>query len=127
MAIQYRAAGDAYVGTLAEFMASKRKFRKGSILIPTDSNQIRFATGNKKFSEEISFAAGALGKAANVAAFGAVTALPAVAGVFADLAAARTAVEAQRSAKEARLVAIEGKLNAVITALVNAGLMNSPA
>ena len=60
---------------------------------------------------------------ANVSTFTSTTDLPAVAGVFADLAAARAAVEAQRFATETRLDLIELKLNAVINNLKAAGLM----
>ena len=49
------------------------------------------------------------------------TNLPTVAGTFADLAAARTAVEAQRAGAEPRLDALETKVNEIITKLKTAG------
>ena len=49
--------------------------------------------------------------------------LPTVAGTFADLAAARTAVEAQRAGAEPRLDALETKVNEIITKLKTAGII----
>ena len=49
------------------------------------------------------------------------TNLPTVAGTFADLAAARTAVEAQRAGAEPRLDALEKKVNEIIPKLKTAG------
>ena len=51
------------------------------------------------------------------------TNLPTVAGTFADLAAARTAVEAQRAGAEPRLDALEIKVNEIITKLKTAGII----
>lgn len=51
------------------------------------------------------------------------TNLPTVAGTFADLAAARTAVEAQRAGAEPRLDALETKVNEIITKLKTAGII----
>ena len=51
------------------------------------------------------------------------TNLPTVAGTFADLAAARTAVEAQRAGAEPRLDALETKVNEIITKLKAAGII----
>ena len=51
------------------------------------------------------------------------TNLPTVAGTFADLAAARTAVEAQRAGAEPRLDALETKVNEIITKLKVAGII----
>jgi hypothetical protein len=51
------------------------------------------------------------------------TNLPTVAGTFADLAAARTAVEAQRAGAEPRLDALEAKVNEIITKLKTAGII----
>ena len=51
------------------------------------------------------------------------TNLPTVAGAFADLAAARTAVEAQRAGAEPRLDALETKVNEIITKLKTAGII----
>lgn len=53
----------------------------------------------------------------SVAKLGTTTNLPAVSASFADLAAARTAVEAQRVAVEARLDSIEAKIDEIITKL----------
>lgn len=51
------------------------------------------------------------------------TNLPSVPASFADLTAARTAVEAQRAAVEARLDTIEAKVNEVISKLTTAGII----
>ena len=51
------------------------------------------------------------------------TNLPTVASTFADLAAARTAVEAQRAGAEPRLDALETKVNEIITKLKTAGII----
>lgn len=59
--------------------------------------------------------------AETVAVIPASTNLPTVAGTFADLAAARTAVEAQRA--EPRLDALEAKVNEIITKLKAAGII----
>lgn len=58
-----------------------------------------------------------------VAVIPASTNLPTVAGTFADLAAARTAVEAQRAGAEPRLDALETKVNEIITKLKTAGII----
>jgi len=51
------------------------------------------------------------------------TNLPAVAGTYADLAAARTSVDAQRTAIEARLDAIETKIDEYNTKLKASGVI----
>jgi hypothetical protein len=51
------------------------------------------------------------------------TNLPAVPASFADLSAARTAVEAQRVAVEARLDTIEAKVNEIVSKLKAAGIV----
>lgn len=48
---------------------------------------------------------------------------PVTAATYADLAAARTDVAALNSAVETRLDATDTKINALLTALINAGLM----
>lgn len=62
---------------------------------------------------------------ATIAVLGTTTNLPAVAGTYADLAAARTSVAAQNVAVEARLDAVEAKLDEVITKLKTAGLITA--
>ena len=64
-----------------------------------------------------------LQQAETVAVIPASTNLPTVAGTFADLAAARTAVEAQRAGAEPRLDALETKVNEIITKLKTAGII----
>lgn len=74
-----------------------------------------------------------LGQAANVTAIGtttSTTALSAIAGSYADLAAARTSVntlrgevETARGVIESRLDTVEGKIDAIISALRASGLM----
>lgn len=61
--------------------------------------------------------------AETVAVIPASTNLPTVAGTFAGLAAARTAVEAQRAGAEPRLDALETKVNEIITKLKTAGII----
>ncbi|HSE99897.1 MAG TPA: hypothetical protein VLA48_03290 [Nitrososphaeraceae archaeon] len=60
-----------------------------------------------------------------IAVLGTTTNLPAVAGTYADLAAARTSVAAQNAAVEARLDPIEIKLDEVITKLKAAGIIKA--
>lgn len=64
-----------------------------------------------------------LSPSATIAVLGTTTNLPAVAGTYADLAAARTSVAAQNVAVEARLDAIEAKVDEIITKLKAAGLI----
>lgn len=52
-----------------------------------------------------------------VAKFGTTTALTAIAATYADLEAARTSVNTLRTDVEARLVAIEAKVDAILTGL----------
>ena len=61
--------------------------------------------------------------AETVAVIPASTNLPTVAGTFADLAAARTAVEAQRAGAEPRLDTLETKVKEIITKLKTAGII----
>ena len=61
--------------------------------------------------------------AETVAVIPASTNLPTVAGTFADLAAARTAVEAQRAGAEPRLDALETKVNEISTKLKTAEII----
>ena len=61
--------------------------------------------------------------AETVAVIPASTNLPTVGATFADLAAARTAVEAQRAGAEPRLDALETKVNEIITKLKTAGII----
>jgi predicted RecA/RadA family phage recombinase len=62
-------------------------------------------------------------QAAVIAAIGASANLTAIEAVFADLAAARVAVNTLKTETEARLDAIEAKVDALIAALKLAGLM----
>lgn len=64
--------------------------------------------------------------AANVPALGTTTNLSAISASYADLAAARTSVNTLKGEVEARLDDIEAKVDAVIAALVAAGLMEAP-
>lgn len=64
------------------------------------------------------------GPAAVVAAIGATADLTAIAGTFGSLAVANTAVATLASETEARLDAIEAKVDAVIAALKAAGMMS---
>lgn len=62
-------------------------------------------------------------KATVITALGATTDLTAIEAAFADLAAARTAVNTLATETEARLGAIETKIDATLAALKTAGLM----
>jgi hypothetical protein len=55
--IRSRYGGRVYVGTLAEFNASPRKWNEGDLLLPTDSNQVRIGNGSAVFSGLISMPA----------------------------------------------------------------------
>jgi hypothetical protein len=121
--IRSRYSGRAYVGTLAEFNASTRIWGQGDILLPSNSNQVRIGNGKALFSALISMPAQTLQKAANVAAIGATANLTVIGAVFADLAAARSATNTLKTETEARLDAIEAKVDALLAALVTANLM----
>lgn len=60
-----------------------------------------------------------------VAALGTTTNLTAVPGSFADLAAVQTFFATHRAEVEARLDAIEAKVDAILTALKSGGIMAS--
>lgn len=64
-----------------------------------------------------------LSSSATIAVIPASTNLPAVPATFADLAAARTAVEAQRAGAEPRLDNLETKVNELITKLKVSGVI----
>lgn len=64
-------------------------------------------------------------QAAVVTALGTTTNLTAIEAVFGDLAAARTAVNTLATETEARLDAIETKVDAILTSLKSAGVMAS--
>lgn len=63
--------------------------------------------------------------AAVIAALGTTSNLTAIAGSYADLAAARTSVNTLATETEARLDAIEAKVDALIAALKTANLMKT--
>ncbi len=65
------------------------------------------------------------GPAAAITALGTTANLTAIAATYADLAAARTSVNTLRTDTEARLDAIESKLDALIAALKTAGMMTT--
>jgi|ERR1700754_287254 len=123
MSIKYRSFGGIHVGTLADFTASSRKFRLGDVLMPTDSDEVRYATGKDVFSALTKVVTSEAEKAAFVAAFGNTTDLSVIGATFADLAAARTAVNTLRNETETRLGAIETKFDLVLTKLIAAALM----
>lgn len=62
---------------------------------------------------------------ATIAVLGTTTNLPAVAGTYADLAAARTSVAAQNVAVEARLDLLDAKVDEIITKLKAAGIITT--
>lgn len=125
MAIKRRYCGLVFKGTLAEFTATTRPFPLGALLLPTDSDEARFSNGTDVFEDLVSMPAQALQKSDYVAPLGATTNMTAVGAVFADLTAARTAVNTLRTDAEARLDAIEAKVDALIAALIAADLMDA--
>jgi hypothetical protein len=90
---------------------------------------LNVATGSKQdgVGDEIAAAidSNGSGPAANVSAMGSTTNLSAIAASYADLAAARTSVNTLKGETEARLDAIEAKVDEVIAALIAAGMMSS--
>lgn len=67
--------------------------------------------------------AGTITQAEAITALGDTTDLTAIAASYADLAAARESVNTLRTDAEARLVAIEAKVDAIIAALKTAGVI----
>jgi hypothetical protein len=162
MGLKYRYSNATYVGTLAEFMASTRKFKLGDKLMPSDSEEIRIANGVDVFEDLMSLP---VAKADNIAAIGATTNLTALAVTPAaatasaavlstsntytdaavktsidgavdalkgkvltalDLKADNADVETLRGQVETRLDGVEAKFDALVAALVAAGLMVAP-
>lgn len=115
-----------YCGTLAAFTASPHKFKEGDLLYVTDTKELRVAVAGALFTafKGVSLAVG-LKQATLIAAIGATTPLTAIGATFADLAAARTAVNQMRTDAEARLEAIEAKVDALLAALKVANLISS--
>lgn len=87
---------------------------------------INHALASKVLGAEVSAAvdANGSGPAAHVANIEPTTDLTAIPGSFADLAAARSAVNTLKSDAESRLDAIEAKIDAVLAALQAAGMMS---
>lgn len=69
--------------------------------------------------------AGLITPSATIAVIPASTNLPTVGATFVDLAAARSAVEAQRAGAEPRLDNLESKVNELITKLITSGTIGS--
>lgn len=122
--IKRRMAPFVHYGTLAEFTASTRKFKKGDILLPTDSAEFRIATGDDVFAD---LGSTPTAKIVNIAELGAIDPLTVISAEFADLPAARTAVNTMRTETEARLAAAEAKIDAILSGLVSGLIMESPA
>lgn len=121
--IRSRYGNRIHTGTLAELTASTRVWNVGDLLLPTNSNQVRIGNGTATFAGLISIPAQALQKAAAVAPLGVTANLTAIAGVFADLAAARTALNTLKTESETRLDNIEAKVDELIAAFKAANLM----
>lgn len=49
--IHYRNIDRIFYGTLAEFNASTRIWKKGTIMVVTDTKQVRFGDGTSTFSQ----------------------------------------------------------------------------
>lgn len=124
MAIKKRYSGIVYHGTLAEFNATTKAFALGSICLPSDSAEVRVCDGIHIFSALTSIPAQALQKSAKLTPVGA-QALTAIAGTYADLAAARSSVNTLRTDTQASITAIQAKVDALIAALISGGLMSS--
>lgn len=122
MSIKSKLAPRQWYGTIAEFNASPRIWKRGEFLTPTDSAEIRVGNSVEAFADLQPLP---IGQAGLVAAHGNTTDLTAIGATFADLAAANSAVATLRAEAEARIAAAEAKTDAVITALKSAGLMAS--
>lgn len=92
-----------------------------------NKKKLRNAMADKDAADAVAAAidSNGSGPSAYVAPLGATTNLTAIAASYADLAAARTSVNTLRTDAEARLDAIEGKVDAIIAALIAAGMMAS--
>lgn len=86
---------------------------------------LKNAVADKDLGAEIAAAvdANGSGPATFVSAIKPTTDLTAIAASYADLAAARTSVNTLRTDAEARLDAIETKIDAITAALIAAGMM----
>jgi hypothetical protein len=124
MAIKKRYSGIVYHGTLAEFTATTRPYALGCICLPSDSDEIRVADGLHAFADLTSMPAQALQKSAKIAAIGALS-ITAIAATYADLAAARTSVNALKTDTQTSITAIQAKVDALIAALIAGGLMSN--
>lgn len=102
---------------MAEIDALTHIYEPGTRFIATDKTIIKTADGVH------APAALKTRQAAYVATLGATTNLTAIGATFADLAAARTAVNTLATETEARLDGVEAKVEAIRAALVAAGLM----
>lgn len=120
MAIKYRYLNSVAYGTLAEFKALKKVPKAGRVFQTTDTNEVRYADGVNMFDDLLSLP---VAKAAVIPAIGAPTTFTAIGASFADLAAARTAVNTLRTETLTADTATNAKLDAVIAALKAAGLM----
>jgi hypothetical protein len=123
--IKFRPVLGYYKGTLAELTADLRIWAAGMPIIVTDVKQIRYGDGVNVFDDLPPIYEQDLKAADHIAALGATANLTAIPGVFADLAAARTAVETLRANTEARLDAIEAENDLLITKLIAAGVMKA--
>jgi hypothetical protein len=127
MGITSRNPGRVWYGTLAEFTASTSKRKKGDVCIPTDSEEIRICNGDDVFADLLSLPYGqaaaiaALGTTTNMSASNLTAAIP-TAPTKAEVDAGINALAAKA---EARLDAIESKVDAFLASLKAAGLMAS--
>lgn len=113
------------IDTLANLTARTRIDKPGTVYMPSDSPGIRISDGVHAFSGLKSIPVQSLKQSAKIPVLGATANLTAIGATFADLAAARTAVDTLRSDAEARLDAIEAKMDALLGALTTANLMSA--
>lgn len=86
-----------------------------------DLNYVDFTGKLKTLFTKVS--AGTITKASTITALGNTVDLTAIAASYVDLAAARTSVNTLRTDSEARLAAIEAKVDVIIAALKTAGVI----
>lgn len=118
--------GRTHVGTLAEFTAATTmKFKRGDMILITDQAQVRFPKDGQTFAQTKPVSTAGLTQAALVASFGAGANFTAIGAVFADLAAARAAVDTLKTEAQTRTLALEAKVDALLAALKTGNLMAS--
>ena len=121
--IKARGFSNFFRGNLADFTADTRVWPIGTFCICNDSPQMRIGDGINEFDDLKPIMEQNMIPAQKVIALGTTTDLTAIGATFADLAAARTAVNTLKTDAEARLDAIEAKVDLLIAHLIASGVM----